>query len=164
MEHSTATQDFTPSAIPPELRSLRQWVGWEYAKGKKRPLDPATGEGASTTDPETWGTFSEADALFKQVGFVFNEDDPYCGIDLDDCINKETGELNPDAAAVVSAVVLLGESLGRRVIVEGVEDAGTLNQLRKLGSTHVQGEYLSRAKGAVDLTPELAQQPWLGRI
>jgi diguanylate cyclase (GGDEF)-like protein len=71
---------------------------------------------------------------------------------------------NPDAAAVVSAVVLLGESLGRRVIVEGVEDAGTLSQLRKLGSTYVQGEYLSRAKGALDLTPELAQQPWRGRI
>jgi len=89
------------SAIPPELRNLRQWVGWEYAKGKKRPLDPATGEGASTKDPETWGTFSAADALFERVGFVFNEDDPYCGIDLDHCLDPRTGEVSPAAWEVV---------------------------------------------------------------
>ncbi len=101
MKHSTAIRDFIPSAIPPELRNLRQWVGWEYAKGKKRPLDPATGEGASTKDPETWGTFSAADALFERVGFVFNEDDPYCGIDLDHCLDPRTGEVSPAAWEVV---------------------------------------------------------------
>lgn len=26
------------------------------------------------------------------VGFVFTPDDPYCGIDLDDCIDPDTGE------------------------------------------------------------------------
>lgn len=92
------------SAIPPELRNLRQWVGWEYAKGKKRPLDPATGEGASTKNPKTWGTFTDANALFERVGFVFSEDDPYCGIDLDNCLDPRTGEVRPAAWEVVEAL------------------------------------------------------------
>jgi putative DNA primase/helicase len=104
MQACRAYSDPTPRTVPAELRKLRQWVGWEYARGKKRPLDPATGEGARTTDPETWGTFSEAAALFEQVGFVFNEDDPYCGIDLDDCLDPRTGEVRPAAWDVVVAL------------------------------------------------------------
>jgi primase-polymerase (primpol)-like protein len=104
MQAYRAHSDPTPRTVPAELRKLRQWVGWEYARGKKRPLDPATGEGASTTDSETWGTFSEADARFERVGFVFTEDDPYCGIDLDDCLDPRTGEVCPAAWDVVVAL------------------------------------------------------------
>lgn len=101
MQAYRAYSDSTTRTVPAELRKLRQWVGWDYARGKKRPLDPATGEGASTTDPETWGTFSQANVVFGRVGFVFNEDDPYCGIDLDDCFDSETGEVHPAAWEIV---------------------------------------------------------------
>jgi putative DNA primase/helicase len=104
MQAYRAYNDRATQTVPAELRNLRQWVGREYARGKKVPLDPATGEVASTKDPETWGAFSEADALFERVGFVFSEDDPYCGIDLDDCLDPETGEVHPAAWEVVVAL------------------------------------------------------------
>lgn len=93
----------TPT-IPAELRNLRQWVGWEYLGDKKCPLDPATGEGASTTDPETWGSFSDAVVLFDNVGFVFTGTDPYCGVDLDNCLDPETGQVHPAAWKVVEGL------------------------------------------------------------
>ena len=51
---------------------------------------------------------------------------------------------NASAAAVVSAVVSLGANLERTVIVEGVEDEETLDGLKRLGVTHVQGYHLGR--------------------
>jgi EAL domain-containing protein (putative c-di-GMP-specific phosphodiesterase class I) len=49
---------------------------------------------------------------------------------------------SPVASAIVSAVLVLGRSLNRTVIVEGVEDEATLQALRTLGATHVQGYHL----------------------
>jgi diguanylate cyclase (GGDEF)-like protein len=68
--------------------------------------------------------------------------------------------VNRDAAAVVAAVLLLGHNLRRTVVVEGVEDAGTLAGLRELGCTHVQGYFLSTPKHPDDLAHELVERPW----
>jgi hypothetical protein len=57
------------------------------------PYDAATGREASSTDPSTWTTFEQAVGAFGHsdyydgVGFVFTADDPFCGIDLDDCLD-----------------------------------------------------------------------------
>ncbi len=76
--------------IPEELRLCPQWVVW---KDGKIPYIPGTQAKASPTDPSTWRSFQEAQhALgngggFKGVGFVFSPDDPYVGVDLDECVN-----------------------------------------------------------------------------
>ncbi|MGH6943626.1 MAG: putative bifunctional diguanylate cyclase/phosphodiesterase, partial [Geminicoccaceae bacterium] len=44
-----------------------------------------------------------------------------------------------DAAVVVRSAMSLGNALGLRVVAEGVEDRDTLEALRELGCTHVQG-------------------------
>ena len=67
---------------------------------------------------------------------------------------------NRDAAAVVSAVLLLGHNLRRTVVVEGVENGETLSALHELGCTHVQGYYLSTPKSPGDLEAELLALPW----
>ncbi len=67
---------------------------------------------------------------------------------------------NRDAAAVVSAVLLLGHNLRRTVVVEGVENAETLTSLNELGCTHVQGYFLSRPKHPDELEAELLDPPW----
>jgi diguanylate cyclase (GGDEF)-like protein len=59
----------------------------------------------------------------------------------------------PVAAAVISAVLLLGQRLHRTVIIEGVEDADTLQVLRGLGATQPKtttsaGPTLRRTSGA----------------
>jgi putative DNA primase/helicase len=97
------------AAIPAELRALAQWVVWRYehrdAKPTKVPCCPAMGARASSTDPTTWTTFEEAVEAWRQggyvgVGFVFGKTNPYCGIDLDDCVDG-AGEVSADAAQIV---------------------------------------------------------------
>jgi hypothetical protein len=65
-------------AIPAELKARRQWVTWQYIDGQKVP-------NGKSNDPSTWGDFP----LVGNPGFVFSADDPYCGIDLDDCITED---------------------------------------------------------------------------
>jgi KaiC/GvpD/RAD55 family RecA-like ATPase len=91
--------------IPEELKKHRQWVNWKLitreGKQTKVPFQP-NGAYASSTDPATWCMFSElAKVGFSGFGFVFSQEDPYIGIDLDGCRNPETGELDAWAKAVV---------------------------------------------------------------
>lgn len=98
------------SPVPGELRALRQWVGWKLVDGRKLPVRAShRGIMASSTKPETWSTFEEAAEGWRKaledgenparggVGFVFNEDDPYIGIDFDNCLD-DNGNLSQWAA------------------------------------------------------------------
>ena len=97
---------------PPCIRDRRQWVAWKYiergGKPTKAPINPHNGNLAASTDAATWGSFAEAieacrhDASLAGVGFVFTPDDPYCGVDLDDCVDPATGQLKPWAASFVA--------------------------------------------------------------
>jgi hypothetical protein len=102
---------------PEELRSYRQWVAWrseQNGNGKvtKIPVNPHTGTNASTRNPATWGAYQEALAYYAEhgdngiagIGFVFTEDDPYCGIDLDNCVNPETGKIEEWAMEVLREI------------------------------------------------------------
>jgi len=89
-----------PSTVPQELRNKHQWVCWRKeereANGRtkvdKIPITH-TGSPASHSDKLTWCGFEEARAASTRepgiagVGFVFTPDDPYCGIDFDDCLS-----------------------------------------------------------------------------
>lgn len=82
--------------IPDELKALRQWICWELVErdGKKTklPINPKTGKLASTTDAATWTDFDSAvmaSTGFSGIGFVFTDNDPYCGIDMDGHIDDE---------------------------------------------------------------------------
>ena len=66
------------------LTQTRQWVNWkpEIRNGKetKIPINPRTGDNASTTDPETWGVYDEAlNYDSSHIGFVFAEGDGLTG-------------------------------------------------------------------------------------
>jgi putative DNA primase/helicase len=100
-----------PDTVPAELAVLPQWVAWRWeerdSKPTKPPLNPHTGEYASTTDPATWGTLQDALRFRRKnpsaagVGFVFTKNDPHAGVDLDKCRNPETGEIAPWAKSIV---------------------------------------------------------------
>ena len=90
--------------ISKEHKDYPQWVNWKREKraGKstKPPYDPKTAnKRASHSDSATWGTFEQAvkamDRGFDGIGFVFTEDDPFCGIDLDKCRDPVSGEIAP---------------------------------------------------------------------
>ncbi len=93
---------------PTELQKQDQWLLWkeERRNGKptKIPYDVHTGEKASPTDPDTWSSFElacERSSGYSGLGFVFSKDDPYVGIDLDNCRDPETGDVEPWALNIV---------------------------------------------------------------
>ncbi len=110
--------------IPDELKPRPQWV---THKQNKIPLNPATGRAADTTDPTTWGTFDEACQAAQRrhhagIGYVFSPDDPYVGIDLDDCIGDE-GQIEIGAQGILATMDSYSEKspsgTGVHIIVAG---------------------------------------------
>jgi putative DNA primase/helicase len=100
----------TVSVLPEVLREREQWVCWreEDREGKptKIPVTPRGGGFASSTDPETWGGFETALEYTETeyadgVGFVFTDDDPIVGVDLDDCRDPETGDVDDAARDII---------------------------------------------------------------
>jgi len=90
-----------PSAeqLPDSLVSCPQWLCWREqerdGKTTKVPVNPTSGNYASATDPSTWTDFETAHTFTETgdaagLGFVFTDDDPFVGIDLDDCRVPET--------------------------------------------------------------------------
>lgn len=100
-----ALYDLTPDTVPTALQTTPQWLCWReeprtgQANPAKVPLTPGTGTYASVTEPDTWATFTDAYDHYRGtdtvagIGFVFTVDDPYVGIDLDDCRDPATGKL-----------------------------------------------------------------------
>ncbi|MGN1457409.1 MAG: phage/plasmid primase, P4 family [Acutalibacteraceae bacterium] len=91
--------------IPQELKDLKQWVCYR----DKAPLSPLYNGNASPTNPDHWGTFEQAVRAiekynYKGIGFVFTDTTPYCGIDIDHCINTDTGEINHNALDIIQTM------------------------------------------------------------
>src|ERR1700709_460382 len=59
---------------------------------------------------------------------------------------------DPQARAVVRAIIDLGHGLGRQVVAEGIEDEATFHALRELGCDTAQGFWLSRPLPFGDLS------------
>jgi hypothetical protein len=84
--------------IPQELKEFDQWVVWRLEKspdGKptKIPYNAKTGGKAGSTLPETWSAFDVAWKAYEAgdysgIGFVVSKDDPFCGIDIDHCVDN----------------------------------------------------------------------------
>jgi hypothetical protein len=98
-------------AVPDELKGLVRWVNWQFVerdgKTTKVPVDPNTGQPASCSDPVTWGTYARALARFNSDavdGIGFQLGDSYAGVDLDDCRNRVTGEIESWAQEIIDGL------------------------------------------------------------
>ena len=113
--------------IPVALRVLDQWLLWKYLKvidkatgevSWTKPPYQANGNHGSTDNPRTWTSFSQATDAYKHggfagVGYVLTvdkeptdelpgtTDDGLAGVDLDHCVDPETGAVEPWAQVVV---------------------------------------------------------------
>lgn len=112
-----------------DLKAERRWVGWyrqdRGGKTTKPPVNPIpTPSGnyrrARARDAGTWGTYADAAAIrgrdvpiwvskdakeiFRIAGIGLQLGDGLAGIDIDHCRNAETGEISPDARAIVDAL------------------------------------------------------------
>ncbi|MBV9081741.1 MAG: hypothetical protein JOZ62_03630 [Acidobacteriaceae bacterium] len=94
--------------VPSELTQHKQWVLWRRVqvngRTTKMPISAWSGRAAACHKPQTWTTFQHVCAALKRfrpdgIGFVFTDADPFCGIDLDKCrerngrIKEESFEL-----------------------------------------------------------------------
>lgn len=95
--------DRVKANFPQELQELAQWVTWraEPNPGKPKPrkvlFNPLSGDYGSSTDPQSWGTFDVAcnaylKGNYNGLGFVFSDDDPYTGVDFDNCVTGDNIE------------------------------------------------------------------------
>lgn len=117
------------------LKKIDQWVCWTYERRDgdqtKPPIVPHDGPRyASTTDPDTWGSYEEArvyhereDTDTEGLGFVLTEDNVYAGADLDGCRDPETGNIESWAQEVIGTLDSYTEvspsGTGLRVFVQG---------------------------------------------
>ena len=108
--------------IPDELKLLLQWVLWKFVLKEngtwtKVPYSPHSSVNfikARVNDPTTWGSFEQVEKKMREsdeydgIGFVFTEDDPYVGIDLD---NKKN---DPEIAQEISQIASMFASYRER--------------------------------------------------
>lgn len=89
---------FADFRVPDDLAEYDQWVLWRYeARRGRRTKVPYQlgGKPADSTNPGTWTTFEGALSAWHRsprryagLGFVFSKEDPFAGIDLDDCLDE----------------------------------------------------------------------------
>ena len=81
---------------PKCLRERAQWLNWKLVNGNKIPVTK-TGAPGKSNDPATWSTYQSAvrvKSKFSGIAFVFSEEDPFCGVDLDNCLDEDQNLLD----------------------------------------------------------------------
>ncbi|MES3161577.1 MAG: hypothetical protein PPP55_08415 [Halorubrum sp.] len=156
--------------LPDALTARDQWVCWRRedrdGKATKVPVEPSTDGYASTTDGSTWTSVETAlasteDADVDGIGFVFTDDDPIVGVDLDDCRDPDSGKIDEWARDVVTRLDSYTEvspsGTGVHVIVEGElpegrSRSGDVEMYETSRFFTVTGEHL-------DATPNTVERP-----
>ena len=128
------TTQFTidESVLPTALIEYDQWICWREqerdGKPTKVPITPRSGEFASSTDEQTWTSFDDALEYAEAgkadgIGFVFTGDDPFVGVDLDDCRDRESGTVDEAAEDIIDWLDSYTErspsGTGYHVLIEG---------------------------------------------
>ena len=162
-------------SIPYYLKERTCWICWRVEQRDdeeaKVPVNPHTGSYASTTDEETWASFSEATATHDGdeietagVGFVFRPNDTVVGVDLDDCRNPETGEPTPEADEIISRLDSWTEvsqsGTGYHVFVGGfVPDGGNRGDIDDVSHIEMYDEsrFFAMTGDHVSNTPETVE-------
>lgn len=103
---------------PQALIARRQWVLWrrEGPKDSKIPYTIGGTRRASSTNPLTWAPYYDVLRAFEThpehysgMGYVFAADDPFVGVDLDDCRDPASGVIAPWAVAILDDLATYAE-------------------------------------------------------
>lgn len=138
------------SSIPQTLTSLRHWVMWRFdwverkeeGKGEwaKVPYQP-DGRHARSNDAGTWNLFADCLRAFETmrgkfdgIGFMFSDDSPFMGVDLDNCVthDEDMGEfrLSVFAARVVEKLGSYSEFSPSKTGIHVIGEAGQVKALK----------------------------------
>jgi hypothetical protein len=150
------------SRIPAPLTLLRQWVMWKFdwkdgggqagsAEGSwaKVPYQP-DGRHARSNDPATWYSFADCLRTFETmrgkfdgVGFMFSDESPYMGVDLDYCVTHDEDmaeyRLTPFAARVIEKLGSYSEFSPSKTGIHIIGEAGQVKALKtKIGNDEIE--------------------------
>jgi hypothetical protein len=154
-------------SIPVEIRELRQFLVWRavWRKNKwtKVPYNVRDGSSGSSTNAQTWSTFDEAKAAYERgsysgVGIAMSA--PLAGVDLDKCIDPDTGKITDWAMVIVRAFDTYTErspsGTGLRILFKGELPGPGLN--RDVRGCHLEiydkGRYLTLTGHHIEGTPK----------
>ncbi len=130
------------------------------------------------TDAPPFGTqVSPELAKFKKLGVNLAEDDlgsvhsslqrlrelPFHCVKIDRSIVNVAGQDASNVLRFVYQLTRLGRSLGKSVVVEGVEDAGMLEAIHVQGADVAQGYAIARSMPAKEVVTWIGKQPGLTR-
>jgi primase-polymerase (primpol)-like protein len=160
--YADVLQERFASGILQELQPYPHFVTWKRVTisgdCKKMPFNPVTNGPARSNDPRTWGTLAQAltalrTGMFDGIGFMFGDDDPFTGIDLDHCF--QNNQLTPAASEVVtdfwSYTELSPSKTGLHIIVRGTIPEGRRKKYIEMYST---GRYFTITTNQLTGTPE----------
>jgi len=98
-----------PEGVTDELKLDEAWVCCDESKVPLVATASGAVYAASSTDPKTWRSYEDAyDAWhenewsFAGVGRVIRDTEPLVGVDLDKCLDPDTGELTPWASRLLT--------------------------------------------------------------
>ena len=161
----TAHNNF--AAIPAELKALERWVNWQFVKRDGKPtkelINPQTGNLASCSDPDTWGTYADALARLNidtVDGIGFQLGSPYSGVDLDGCRDSATGDIDPWAQKIIASLNSYTEISPRRSGVHIWVKGSLPSSGRKKGNIEMYctGRYLTVTGLHLDGTPKTVEE------
>ena len=139
--------------IPQELKDLNQWCLWKLIQnpGDKKPTKipyQTNGKKASSTNKSTWSDYKtvsdilNSNSEYSGIGFFFSKDDPFCFIDLDNCIKD--GEIEKWAFDIVKNINSYPEHsqsmLGIHIIAKA-ELADTISHRKNGFEIYTQDRY-----------------------
>jgi len=170
---------FHEEPIPDTLRNRDNWVTWKYKYKPERDeytkilLDVNTGGFGDSTDPDTWVSFEKAVEYHNDpatdtdgVGFVLSESDTVVGLDLDDCRDPDSGDLEPWARDVLEDVPTYAEvspsGTGLRLMGLGFVPSGGNRGDIDDAAGHLEiydsGRYLTLTGHHLEDTPSTVEQ------
>jgi hypothetical protein len=97
-----------PENVPAELKQGERWVLCDEEKVPLIALRSGACYAASSTDPDTWRDYETAYEAWRKnewsfcgIGRVIVAEEDYVGVDLDDVLDPETGEISPWATRIL---------------------------------------------------------------
>ena len=163
-----------PETIPDELKTIPRWLLWKLetrdGKPTKTPYQ-TSGALAKVNDPTTWTDFDTILAAYLRggwsgIGIVLTDDDDLVGVDLDKCLNQDTGELDPEASCIVAGLPTYCEispsGRGLRLfgfgkLPQGGRRKGRVEMYEAGRYLTVTGHRFNGHAALAEITPQLAQ-------
>jgi putative DNA primase/helicase len=141
-----------------ELQAYNHFVVWKKTpENKKIPFDPKSQVYARTDTPDTWGNLDQAlkvlrTGKYQGIGFMFAQDDPFTGIDIDHCVSN--GIIAQEAQALVTDLQSYTEyspsKTGLHILIQGTVPESRRKNGMEIYST---GRYFTITTNHVKDTP-----------